>query len=85
GKSITLKLVASQPSFKLVSTSQHLKQLPDWSNLAFSINWSGCGAKGSRLLLSKPFQPGVDGRRLVTISLSTILTEFISDLGSETR
>nr|GFC36387.1 hypothetical protein [Tanacetum cinerariifolium] len=35
-------------------------------------------------MLSKPFQPGVDGRRLVTISPNTILTEFISDLGSET-
>nr|GEV90428.1 retrovirus-related Pol polyprotein from transposon TNT 1-94 [Tanacetum cinerariifolium] len=53
----------SQPSFKLVSTSQHVKQLLDMSNLVFSINWSGCGAKGLRLLLFIPFQPGMDGRR----------------------
>nr|GEZ45191.1 hypothetical protein [Tanacetum cinerariifolium] len=55
------------------------------SNPVFNINWSGYEAKGSRLLPSKPFQLGVDGRRLVTISPSTILTEFISYLGSETR
>ncbi|GJV22009.1 hypothetical protein Tco_1371029 [Tanacetum coccineum] len=74
---ISFQLVTCQPSLEFISISQNLEYLLSVSNPLFIINWSGCRAKRSRLLFPKPFQPGVDGGRLVTTSPSAIQTDLI--------
>nr|GEX81187.1 hypothetical protein [Tanacetum cinerariifolium] len=73
------KALYRMASIELKELKEQLQELLDFGFIRPSVSsW------GSPVLFVKK-KDGVDGRRLATISLNTILMEFVSDLGSEMR